>query len=87
MVNHNSEFGIGVVPVGEKIISVTLLADNTIRLKCKGEPGALNRIESSFDLGTNTFATIAFVMADPTGAFQFDDSIAGTNKYYRLAYP
>jgi hypothetical protein len=87
VINHNSEFGVSFVPMGEKILSITRPTSSTIRLQCLGEPGALNRIESSPDLNPNHFTTLLSIRADPTGAFQYDDPISSTNKFYRLVYP
>jgi hypothetical protein len=87
VINHNSEFGVSFVPMGERILSITRPTSSTIRLQCLGEPGALNRIESSPDLNPNHFTTLLSIRADPTGAFQYDDPISSTNKFYRLVYP
>jgi hypothetical protein len=87
VVNHNSQFGVGVVPAGEKFVSVTHPASNIIRLQCLGEPGVLNRIESSATLNATNFTTLASVLADTNGAFQYDATISGSNRFYRLAYP
>jgi hypothetical protein len=70
-----------------KILSITHPAANTIHLECSGVPNVLNRIESSPDLSPGSFTTLASVMADANGAFQYDDTNAGTKKFYRLAYP
>jgi len=75
--------GFLIVPV--KIVSFTHPAPNTIHLECSGRADAPNRIESSPDL--NSFTTLATVMADDTGAFQYDDTTAGTKKFYRARYP
>jgi hypothetical protein len=69
------------------MISITYPANNTIHLQCLGVPNAVNRIESSPDLSPSSFTTLASITADATGAFQYDDTNAGTKKFYRLAYP
>jgi hypothetical protein len=75
-------------PIAElKILSITHPAANTIHLDCTGIPNAVNRIESSPDLSTGSFTTLTSVNVGPSGAFQFDDTNAGTQKFYRLAYP
>jgi hypothetical protein len=90
VLNHNSEFGVGVVPdpVFQKILSLTRPNASTIRLQCLGMPNVLNRIESSPDLSPGSFTTLTSAMADANGAFQFDDAQAsGAKKFYRLAFP
>jgi hypothetical protein len=65
----------------------TRSAANTIHLQCLGVPNALNRIESSPNLSPNSFTTLTSITADSGGAFSFDDTNAGTKKFYRIAYP
>jgi hypothetical protein len=73
-------------PVVFKIVP-TRAAANTIHLQCLGVPSAVNRIESSPNLSPNSFTTLTSVTADSGGAFSFDDTNAGTKKFYRIAYP
>jgi hypothetical protein len=75
------------VPVARSIVSITHPASNTIHLEGLGQPSAPNRIESSPDLSEGSFKTLVTVMADATGAFQYDDTSAGTQKFYRAEYP
>jgi hypothetical protein len=70
-----------------KIVSITHPAENTIHLECLGVPNAVNRIESSPDLSPNSFTTLTSVLAGASGVFPYDDTNAGTQKFYRLAYP
>ena len=70
-----------------KITSVAHPSANTIHLNCLGVASAINRIEWSPDLTPGSFHTLASVMANPSGAFQYDDTSAGTKKFYRLVYP
>ena len=65
----------------------TRSATNTIHLQCIGVPNAVNRIESSPNLSPNSFTTLTSITADGGGAFSFDDTNAGTKKFYRIAYP
>jgi hypothetical protein len=74
-------------PIILKIISITHPASNTIHLNCVGAPSAINRIEWSPNLGPGSFNTLGSVMANGSGAFQYDDMNAGTKKFYRVAYP
>jgi hypothetical protein len=76
-----------VIPPVLRIISITHPASTTIHLQCLGVPSAINRIEFSLDLSPNSFTTLNPVTADANGAFQYDDTNAGTKKFYRLAYP
>jgi hypothetical protein len=66
------------------IASITHPASDTIHLECLGRAEAPNRIESSSDL--RNFTTLA-TKADKKGAFQYDDTDAGTKKFYRARYP
>ena len=68
-------------------LSGTHTATNTVHLKGRGMPNVINRIESSLDPSAGGFTTLTSVSADSTGAFQYDDTSAGTKKFYRLAYP
>jgi hypothetical protein len=47
----------------------------------------MNRIEWSSNLGPGSFNPLGSVMANGSGAFQFDDTNPGTKKFYRAAYP
>ena len=69
------------------ISSITYPASNTIHLQCVGVPFAVNRIESSPDLRANSFTTLTSISVDGTGVFQYDDTNAGTQRFYRVAYP
>ncbi|MEY2439056.1 MAG: hypothetical protein QOI34_441, partial [Verrucomicrobiota bacterium] len=71
-----------------KIISITR-SGNGVLLKCLGVPNAVNRIEYSDDLSSNTFTTLGSRTADQTGAFEFPDTNPGNlpKRFYRLAYP
>ena len=75
-------------PAPLKIVSITRLANGHILLQCLGVPDQLNTIEASPDLVT-PFTPLASVMADVTGAFQYEDAGASslTKRFYRLAYP
>jgi len=75
-------------PAPLKIISITHLPNGHILLQCLGIPDQLNTIQASPDLIT-PFTNLTSVLADVTGAFQFEDSDAGsfTKRFYRLAYP
>jgi hypothetical protein len=75
-----------ILPVLFKVVP-TRTATNTIHLQCLGVPNAVNRIESSPNLSANSFTTLTSVTADSGGAFSFDDTNAGTKKFYRIAYP
>src|SRR5205814_9751662 len=70
-----------------KILSITHPANNTIHLQCLGVPSAVNRVESSVNPSSNSFTTLTSITANGSGAFSFDDTSAGTKKFYRLAYP
>jgi hypothetical protein len=76
-----------IAPPALKIVSITHPASNTIHLQCLGVPSAVNRIQSSPDLSPNSFTTLTSVSVGATGTFQYDDTSAGTKKFYRLAYP
>jgi hypothetical protein len=71
-----------------KIISITRLANGHIVLQCLGVPNQLNSVQASPDV-IIPFTNLAGVMADVTGAFQYEDTDAGnfTKRFYRLAFP
>jgi hypothetical protein len=75
-------------PAPLQIISITRLANGHILLKCVGVPDQLNTIQASPDLLT-PFTNLTSVMADVTGAFQYEDVNSGsfTRRFYRLTYP
>ena len=75
-------------PTPLKIISITRLPNGHILLNCLGAPNVLDTVQVSPDLVTS-FTTLATVMADSTGAFQFEDVDAGSfsKRFYRLTYP
>ena len=60
-----------------KVVSITRPASNTIHLQCLGVPNAINRVQSSTTPSAAGFSTVASIMADAAGAFQFNDSSAG----------
>ena len=47
----------------------------------------MNRIESSPDLQDAHFTTLATIMAEEDGTFEFNDTNAGTKKFYRVKFP
>ena len=71
-----------------KIISITRLANGHIVLQCLGVPNQLNSVQASPDL-IIPFTNLASMMANVTGAFQYEDMDAGnfTKRFYRLAFP
>jgi len=89
VLDHNSEFGVTVIPdsVLLQVPVITHPALHTFHLQCMGVPNVLNRIESSPDLSLGSFTPLASVMADPAGAFGYDDTTSFTKKFYRLALP
>jgi hypothetical protein len=75
-----------IVPPALKIVSFTHPSGNA-SLQCLGVPNALNRIEFSTTLGSQSFTPLTSVMADSGGNFQYNDPNPGPKKFYRLAYP
>jgi hypothetical protein len=75
-------------PVPLKIVSITRLANGHIVLQCLGIPDHLNTIQATSDM-LIPFTNLDSVMADVTGAFQYEDVNAGgfTKRFYRLAFP
>jgi hypothetical protein len=71
-----------------RVASTTKLANGHMLLQCVGVPSAVNRIEASADL-TAGFSTTASLMADASGAFQYEDVDTGSfsKRFYRIAYP
>ena len=75
-----------------RLVQISAIARQTngdVLLECRGFPRHTNRVEASPDLSPNSFTTIGSVSVDATGAFQFQDSSAGSysNRFYRVAYP
>jgi hypothetical protein len=70
-----------------QILSITHPANNTIHLQCQGVPNAVNRIEFSSDLSPGSFNSSVSINVNATGSFSYDDTNAGTKKFYRIAYP
>ncbi|MFL6531530.1 MAG: CHRD domain-containing protein [Chthoniobacterales bacterium] len=69
------------------VIEISRLGGNTIHLECLGRPELMNRIESSPDLQDAHFTTLATIMAEEDGTFEFNDTNAGTKKFYRVKFP
>lgn len=81
----HTSYTVTVVPFA--ITSITQLANQHILLQCKGVPNSVNRIEASPDLSPNSFQNIGSVTPDATGAFSFEDTNPGTQRFYHLAFP
>lgn len=71
-----------------KITSITRLGNGHIRLQCLGAPNQFNTIQATPDMLTS-FTNLASVLADATGAFEFEDVNSGsfTKRFYRLSFP
>ncbi|HEY4284856.1 MAG TPA: hypothetical protein VGM62_17470, partial [Chthoniobacterales bacterium] len=76
-----------VTVVDFRITSITLQDNQDILLQCNGVPNGVNRIEASPDLSPDSFHTIRSVTADASGAFSFEDTNPGTQRFYRIAFP
>ncbi len=87
VINHNSKFGVSSISPGEQIVSFNRPTAGRFHLDCFGEPGAVNRIETSTTPAPNSFTTLASVPADDSGHFEYTDTNAGTRKFYRVAFP
>jgi hypothetical protein len=74
-----------------KINSITHLANGHIVLQCLGVPNRVNNVQASPDLSSGSFVTLLPppVAADASGAFQYEDTNAGsfTKRFYRLSFP
>ncbi len=67
---------------------VSIRADSSgIRLRGLGVSDAVNRIESSLDLSSGSFNTLATIEVDGSGAFTYVDRDSNRKRFYRLAYP
>jgi hypothetical protein len=89
-VNFPWAIAVGSVPAPAAVLQITSIthpASNTIHLSGIGAPNAVNRIESSTNPNPSSFTTLHSVTTDATGAVAYDDTSAGTKKFYRLAYP
>jgi hypothetical protein len=75
-------------PAPLQILSITRLENGHILLKCLGIPDQLNKIQATSDMLVS-FTNLDSVLADGTGAFQYEDVNAGsfTQRFYRLAFP
>jgi hypothetical protein len=76
-------------PAVLSVASTSRLPNGHMLLQCAGAPSATNRIEVSTTLGAGSFATLASVNVDGTGAFQFEDVNASgfPQRFYRVAFP
>ncbi len=81
----HTSYTLTVVPF--TITSITQLANQDMLLQCQGVPNSVNRIEASPDLSANSFETIGSVTPDASGAFSFEDTNPGTQRFYRIAFP
>ncbi len=75
------------IKVIPQIATVTRVAANTVHLQGSGAANATYQLQTSSSPASSTFTTSAMVTADATGNISFDDTSAGTTKFYRLAIP
>ena len=85
MFNNTIRVGIPVGALG--IVNIARSQGNVIHLQGLGVPNKVNRIESSPDLRPDSFTTLTSITAAADGSVQYDDTNAGTKKFYRVAYP
>ena len=76
-------------PAVLRIISSSKLPNGHVVLQCLGRASAINRVEASPDLSPSSFSTVASILADATGAFQYEDTSASglSVRFYRVAFP
>ncbi len=78
-----------VAPPFLRFVSITPLTNGHVLLNCLGVPYSTNAIEASSTLAPGSFAVVTDIIADPSGAFQYEDTTTAnlTQRFYRLRYP
>lgn len=77
--------GFLIEPIG--VTAISHLGSNIIHLECLGRAELPNRVESSPDLNDAHFTTLATIMADKDGTFEYDDTSVGEKRFYRVKFP
>lgn len=82
-------FPIPVPPGAVQITSIERSPEGDIVLRGTGVPESDHTLQASPDLGPDSFAFLATVRTDATGAWQYEDGAAAdlTKRFYRLLYP
>ena len=87
-VNNSKLVNIIWVKVVPQIVAVTRLNPTTLRVQGRGQPNTGYRLDmSASSPASSTFTTLSTVTTASDGSFTFDDTSAGTKKFYRLAIP
>ena len=84
----NIDLNVTAAPPAVEVLSATRLGNGNIVLQCRGVPYEANTIQASPDLAT-AFMPIDSVVADATGAFQYEDHNADnfTTRFYKVVFP
>jgi cyclophilin family peptidyl-prolyl cis-trans isomerase len=75
------------IKVIPQILALTHPSATTVHMQGRGTANATYQLQMSVSPAANTFATFVPVTADSTGVISYDDTNAGTKKFYRLAIP
>lgn len=75
------------IKVVPQILALTHPAANTVHLQGRGVASSTYQLQTSVAPTATTFTTLVTVTADSTGNISYDDTSAGTKKFYRLAIP
>ena len=75
------------IKVMPQVLAITHPAANTVHIQGVGVANATYQLQTSTSPAGSGFTTSVNVMADSTGNISYDDTSAGTKKFYRLAIP
>jgi len=85
--SHNLKLGAGVLIIGTGIASLQMLPDSSVNLTCSGFPGQTYLIQTTTNLTSPVWTTIATNTAAPDSLFSFIDlgAISCPCRFYRTA--
>ena len=75
------------IKVVPQITTMTHPSASTIHLQINGAASKTYQLQTSATPASSGFTTLTTVTTDSTGSVAFNDSTAGTKKFYRLAIP
>jgi cyclophilin family peptidyl-prolyl cis-trans isomerase len=75
------------IKVVPQILALTHPSSSTVHIQGRGVPNSTYQLQMSTSPAANTFTASVAVTADSTGNISYDDTNAGTKKFYRLAIP
>jgi cyclophilin family peptidyl-prolyl cis-trans isomerase len=70
-----------------QIVAVTRTNATTVRVQGRGAASTTYKLQSSTSPGSSTFTNLTNVTTGTAGNFTYDDTSAGTKKFYRITIP